>query len=199
MNHDEAVSTYLGQLPAIFAEDRLLGRFLLARLGRYGAGSGAARGPVDLTEIAKRIAARHSAGMQVQLTRAEPCMVLGEQENLEQALDHLVQNAIEASVPGTPVYLDVSCDGLQGRIEVIDSGTGMSPQFVRDKLFKPFVTSKDGGFGIGAFEARELIRSMGGRLDVESREGLGTRFAAILPLSAASGFVGKSFIQEGTA
>lgn len=172
---------------------------LLARLGRYGAGSGAARGPVDLTQVAQRIAARHSAVTQVQLTRAEPCMVLAEQETLEQALDHLVQNAIEASVTGTPVYLDVSCDGLQGRIEVIDSGTGMSPQFVRDKLFKPFVTSKDGGFGIGAFEARELIRTMGGRLEVESREGLGTRFAAILPLSAASGFVGKSFIQEGTA
>lgn len=172
---------------------------LLARLGRYGAGSGAARAPVDLTEIAMRIAARHSVGMQVQLTRAEPCLVLAEQEGLEQALDHLVQNAIEASMPGSPVYLDVSCDGLQGRIEIIDSGTGMSPQFVRDKLFKPFVTSKDGGFGIGAFEARELIRTMGGRLDVESREGLGTRFAAILPLSAASGFIGKPIIQEGTA
>ena len=57
----------------------------------------------------------------------------------------------------------------------------MSPEFIRNGLFKPFVSSKNGGFGIGAFEARELIRSMGGRLDVESREGLGTRFSIHLP------------------
>ena len=43
----------------------------------------------------------------------------------------------------------------------------MSPEFVRDGLFKPFVSSKAGGFGIGAFEAREMVRAMGGRLDVE--------------------------------
>ena len=67
---------------------------------------------------------------------------------------------------------------------VIDSGSGMSPEFVRTRLFKPFQSSKPGGFGIGAFEARELIRAMGGRLDVESEEGLGTRFIVHLPSAA---------------
>jgi signal transduction histidine kinase len=59
----------------------------------------------------------------------------------------------------------------------------MSPEFIRTRLFKPFHSSKPGGFGIGAYEAREMIRAMGGRLDVESREGLGTRFLASLPLA----------------
>src|SRR3712207_6890126 len=45
-------------------------------------------------------------------------------------------------------------------IEVVDSGAGMSPEFVRTRLFKPFHSSKPGGFGIGAFEAREMIRAM---------------------------------------
>ena len=58
----------------------------------------------------------------------------------------------------------------------------MTADFVRTRLFKPFVSTKDGGFGIGAFEARELIRAMGGRLEVESREGAGTRFTIYLPL-----------------
>ena len=58
----------------------------------------------------------------------------------------------------------------------------MSADFVRSKLFKPFVSSKPGGFGIGAFEARELVGAMRGRLEVESREGLGSRFAVRLPL-----------------
>ena len=58
---------------------------------------------------------------------------------------------------------------------------GMSASFVRDRLFKPFDSTKPGGFGIGAFEARELIVMMRGRLDVESREGAGTRFFIRLP------------------
>ena len=68
-------------------------------------------------------------------------------------------------------------------IEVVDSGEGMSPEFIRTRLFKPFHSSKARGFGIGAFEARELVRAMGGQLDVESREGLGTRFIVRLPLN----------------
>ena len=52
--------------------------------------------------------------------------------------------------------------------------------------------SRLGGFGIGAFEARELIRSMGGRVDVESREGLGTRFTISLPIQAASSLIRRS-------
>ena len=71
-------------------------------------------------------------------------------------------------------------------IEVIDSGEGMSPEFVRSRLFKPFVSTKPGGFGIGAYEARELVRAMRGRLDVESREGLGSRFTIRLPLAATA-------------
>ena len=105
---------------------------------------------------------------------------------LEQALVHLVQNAIDASGPDTPVFIDQRVDGANATIEVVDSGSGMSPEFVRTRLFKPFHSSKQGGFGIGAFESRELVRAMGGRLDVESREGIGTRFIIVLPLSEAA-------------
>jgi signal transduction histidine kinase len=64
---------------------------------------------------------------------------------------------------------------------VIDNGKGMSPSFIREQLFKPFSSTKDGGFGIGAFEARALIAAMGGRIEVASREGKGSRFTIILP------------------
>jgi putative PEP-CTERM system histidine kinase len=158
---------------------------LLARLGRYGAGQASANGEIELVALARGIAARFAAVHPVSLTRAEPVRVMGNREALEQALIHLVQNAIDASQPGLPVFLDVSAEGLSGHIEVVDSGHGMSPEFVRTGLFKPFVSSKSGGFGIGAFEARELIKAMGGRVSVESREGLGTRFAVALPLAEA--------------
>ena len=83
------------------------------------------------------------------------------------------------------MQLSVTADALAAQIAVLDWGEGMSPEFVRSGLFKPFVSTKPGGFGIGAFEARELVRAMRGRLDVESREGLGSRFVVRLPLAAA--------------
>lgn len=110
----------------------------------------------------------------------------GDAEALEQALVHLVQNAIEASPQHEPVFLDLRLDATSAVLEVVDSGCGMSPEFVRTRLLKPFQSSKQGGFGIGAYEARELVRAMGGRLDVESREGIGTRFIIRLPLSSTA-------------
>ena len=59
----------------------------------------------------------------------------------------------------------------------------MDSDFVRDRLFQPFASTKAGGFGIGAFEARSLVTAMGGRMTVESRPGEGTQFT--IHLSAA--------------
>jgi putative PEP-CTERM system histidine kinase len=100
---------------------------------------------------------------------------------LEQALGHLVQNAIDASDPGEPAELRAFESGGDVIIEVIDRGAGMSEEFVRTRLFQPFVSTKESGFGIGAYEARALVAAMGGRLEVESAVGEGTRFTLILP------------------
>lgn len=156
-------------------------RKLVERLGRYGSSSSEERREISLDALVRQLVSRHATSHNVVLARADSCTVDGQPEALEQALDHLVQNAVDASSDGTPVMLEVVSDGIHARIDVIDSGTGMSPQFLRGGLFKPFVSSKEGGFGIGAFEARELIQAMGGSLDVQSREGLGTRFSVRLP------------------
>jgi putative PEP-CTERM system histidine kinase len=159
---------------------------LLARLGRYGAGPVHELGRLDLAPLAQGIAGRFAGVHPVTVTRAEAIEVVGDRDSLEQALIHLVQNAIDASEPRAPVYVQAWRDGITGRIDIVDTGHGMSPEFVRTSLFKPFVSSKQGGFGIGAFEARELIRAMGGRLTVESREGVGSRFSVTLPLPEAT-------------
>ena len=168
---------------------------LLARLGRYGQGQVHDLKPIDLAQLARGIAEQFRAVHPVALTREASVRVMGNREALEQALVHLVQNAIDASANAMPVSLNVTADGLYGTIEVIDSGEGMSPEFVRTGLFKPFVSSKSGGFGIGAFEARELVKGMGGRIGVESRAGLGTRFSVMLPLAEAARLLGG---QDGT-
>lgn len=169
--------------------DKLNG--LLARLGRYGTPAGESLQPLVLGEGVREFIKRFEAVHPVILVETEPCKVLANKDSLEQALVHLVQNAIEASEPGAPVFLRVINDGLNGLVEIVDSGCGMSPDFVRSRLFKPFVSSKQDGFGIGAFEARELIGAMRGRLEVESREGLGTRFFIRLPRADAAGIFDK--------
>jgi putative PEP-CTERM system histidine kinase len=158
---------------------------LLARLGRYGTGQAVKLRSLDLAEIARRLEQRFNTLHKISVTSAEKCEVTADEESLEQALTHLVQNAIDASEKDNPILVEVYKDGIYGRIDVIDKGAGMSPAFIRNGLFKPFISSKNNGFGIGAFEARELIRAMDGRLEVESQEGLGSRFSAFLPLSAA--------------
>jgi signal transduction histidine kinase len=117
---------------------------------------------------------------------AADCLASAQTETLEQALAHLVQNAIYASGEDRPVLLQARREGSEVAIDVTDTGAGMSPEFVRTTLFRPFHSSKPGGFGIGAYEARETIRAMGGRLEVESHEGLGTRFVVRLPLAEAA-------------
>lgn len=159
---------------------------LLARLGRYGAHAGESLQPVALDEVLNRVAARYEGAREVTVVERNPCTAMADRDGLEQALVHLVQNAIEASRDGAPVFLALHGEEAQAVIEIVDSGSGMSPEFIRTRLFKPFHSSKPSGFGIGAFEARELIRAMGGSLDVESREGLGTRFLVRLPLAGAA-------------
>ena len=156
---------------------------LLARLGRYGTGAARERQTVDATAMLRAIAARFAAMHPVELSRDEPLPVMAEPIALEQALDHLVRNAVDASDAASAVVLEAVADGGHARISVVDAGHGMEPDFLRTQLFKPFVSTKSGGFGIGAHEARELVRGMGGRLEVQSHAGLGTRFTVIVPIA----------------
>jgi len=161
---------------------------LIARLSRYGT-SVEKIGPCDAGAIARAVAGQFDHRHPVTVIERLPCTLSANRDSLEQVLLHLVQNAVDASDTGAPVFIAIAAaspaHGTMCSIEVIDSGRGMSPEFVRNRLFKPFDSSKPNGFGIGAYEARELVRAMGGRLEVESREGLGSRFVIHLPLAGA--------------
>jgi len=157
---------------------------LMARLSRYGTSVEKVE-PVEVGAVARQVCAQFEHRHPVAVIERVPCVVSGNSDSIEQVLVHLVQNAVDASAPDTAVFIAIAADMPACTIEVIDSGCGMSPEFVRNRLFKPFDSSKPNGFGIGAYEARELVRAMGGRLDVESREGLGSRFVIRLPMAAA--------------
>jgi putative PEP-CTERM system histidine kinase len=162
---------------------------LLQRLGRYGAQAGEPSQSIAVRPLLRGIAERYRLQHPVLVNEGADCNVSARPEALEQALVHLVQNAVDATDSDVPVILEARREDSEVAIEVLDSGAGMTPEFVRTRLFKPFHSSKPGGFGIGAFEARETIRAMGGRLDVESHEGLGTRFTIRLPLAETAALI----------
>lgn len=158
---------------------------LLARLSQRAAGGPCAAQPVAIAPIVARAVAARSGTHPVEVHAAGEPVAHADPVALEQVVGHLVQNAVEASAPGAAVTVLVAADSRHVTIDVIDRGCGMAPGFVRDGLFKPFVSTKAGGFGIGAFEARQLVLAMGGTLDATSREGQGSRFRIALEAAAA--------------
>ncbi len=109
----------------------------------------------------------------------------GDAASVRQIVQHLVANAIDASEPGAPVQVVAVAEHGRVRIDVIDQGSGMTRAFIRDELFKPFVSTKDGGFGLGAFEALNIAQAIGGAIDVDSEPGKGSSFTLWLPLADA--------------
>lgn len=114
--------------------------------------------------------------------------VVAERDRLLAVLEHVIRNGQDATGEEGDVALRVDADSRQVVITISDTGSGMSPEFVRDRLFRPFDSTKGAkGMGIGAYQARELARSLGGDVEVDSRPGSGTRFRITLPRAAAAG------------
>jgi putative PEP-CTERM system histidine kinase len=113
--------------------------------------------------------------------------VMADRERLERVVGHLIQNAIEATPRDGHVMIRLGHRAVSGQpeaveIEITDTGEGMSEEFVRERLFKPFDSTKSAGMGIGVFESREYITELGGVLEVTSQPALGTTFKVVLPL-----------------
>ncbi len=107
--------------------------------------------------------------------------------SFDAVITHVLNNALEASrddvgnTPAPPVRVTLRHQGRRASIDIIDEGPGMTAEFIRDGLFRPFHTSKPGGSGIGAYQARELLREAGGDLVVISQPGAGTTMRLLLP------------------
>ncbi|MEO6580900.1 MAG: XrtA/PEP-CTERM system histidine kinase PrsK [Sphingomicrobium sp.] len=130
--------------------------------------------------VAALVASRRSSH-DISLSGDGNHLVLADPLLLEQAISHLLQNAVDASAPLQPVTVRMGSDGDEVTVAISDLGAGMDSDFIRTRLFQPFASTKSGGFGVGAFEARSLVAAMGGRLSIVSRPGEGSRFTIHLP------------------
>jgi len=114
-----------------------------------------------------------------------PVYVQADPERLAAVLDHVLRNAQDATPEGT-VEVQLSLSSAEASLVVRDTGKGMDPEFIRERLFRPFDSTKGSkGMGIGAYQTREYVQSLGGRVEVQSSPGSGTAFSIILPLATA--------------
>lgn len=138
---------------------------------------------VDLADVIRRIQ-RAKSGQEPapELQLEERLAAKGHQDRLERVIGHIVQNALDATDRNGRVTIKLAREGGQAMVEVGDTGHGMTPEFVRDRLFKPFQTTKETGMGIGAYESFQYVQELGGHIAVDSTPGVGTHVRLLLPL-----------------
>ena len=136
-----------------------------------------------LIERLAEVEDRAGAQLTVDASGQTQLAVNGNPDQLEAIVEHLVQNAREAAGPEGHVRLSFKRNAENAVVEIQDDGPGMGASFIRNELFRPFRTTKDGGFGLGAYQCREYARELGGDLAVESNPGEGTTMRLTLPLS----------------
>ncbi|HEY0005666.1 MAG TPA: ATP-binding protein [Pyrinomonadaceae bacterium] len=105
-------------------------------------------------------------------------------DRIEKIIENLALNALEAMGAKRGKLTVEAGPAGEGELffSVSDTGPGMSEEFISKRLFRPFSTTKSQGVGLGLYTCREVVRAYGGRIEVESQKGVGTRFRVVLPL-----------------
>jgi putative PEP-CTERM system histidine kinase len=157
-------------------------RQLMLQLREGPTPAGAAWG-VNLSGVVERLSlAASKKGRHLEVHMSSPVVARCHEDRFERVLGHLIQNAFDATALEGRVWLNLDRHAGHARIVVGDAGHGMSSEFIRDSLFKPFQTTKPFGMGIGAYEIYQYVQELGGGIDVKSELGRGTIVQMLLPL-----------------
>ena len=149
---------------------------------------------VELREVIDRVV-KTKAGQRgsIDIEPGSSLRVFAHDERIERVLGHIVQNAIEATQEGNGrVRLRAFPDGKCAVVEIVDNGVGMTEEFMREKLFRPYQTTKPEGMGIGMYESFQYVNGIGGRIAVDNAPSGGTRFQVFLPLADPATLSDKS-------
>jgi putative PEP-CTERM system histidine kinase len=142
---------------------------------------------VDVEELARSAVERCKSRRPIPTVEgtAAAGLIQADPEKLTSVFEHLIRNAQDATPEHGSIEIRFRHGAHDVLIEVSDSGCGMGAAFVKQQLFRPFFTTKGAeGMGIGAYQAREYVRALGGDVEVRSSPGQGTTFSIKLPLAA---------------
>ncbi len=141
---------------------------------------------VDMVSLVSSVVeemARGTPTPRLEYSRKGALEVRAEFDRLAAVIGHVIRNAQDATPEDGLVRVRLRSEQGQVVVEVEDTGHGMDQDFVRERLFRPFDSTKgSSGMGIGAYECREYVRELGGTVEVESAPGKGTCFRMRLPL-----------------
>ena len=143
---------------------------------------------LELGQVVDTVAEQYAKGKPAPRVIAHPDRIYinADPEQLYSILGHLIQNAQDATHAEGEITLTLKTARDNVVIFIQDTGEGMTEEFIESYLFKPFESTKGlTGMGIGAFQAREYVRNVGGNIDVTSEPGLGSCFTIRFPLARA--------------
>ena len=144
------------------------------------------KSPVDLAQVLIEAGKLrpHAKPKPTFVDIATAVQVNANKDKLSRVFGHLIQNAQEASGEQNTIQIKLETQDSLASVSIIDEGVGMTDTFIKESLFKPFVSSKGlTGMGIGVYESREYIRKLGGKIAVSSTPGKGSTFTIILPIA----------------
>jgi two-component system sensor histidine kinase HydH len=135
------------------------------------------------SEIVHGFLEQRQATLRTELS-SRPLEVLASALELELALVNLLRNAIESRPLGAEVVVRTTSRGSWAIVQIEDNGPGLTPE-QREHMFDPFYTTRtrEGGTGLGATVAYAIVEQHGGRIEVQSWLGIGTRVEIWLPLT----------------
>lgn len=155
---------------------------------------------VDLEALLRRVCqAKADPRVTIECQQSLRATVLGDEVRLEHVIGHLLQNAIDAIPASGRVSVDLESELQFVEVVISDNGIGMTPEFVRERLFRPFETTKSSGMGIGVYESAQYLASLGGDIQVDSQPGKGTRVRVRLPRPDVSPAVDSESLREPVA
>jgi putative PEP-CTERM system histidine kinase len=138
---------------------------------------------VDVAGLIQRAIAPHLGQSRAILVSVEPGLrAIGHDQRLERVFGHLIQNAVDATRSDGRIRVDAHREAGFSVIDIEDDGEGMTAEFIRDHLFKPFRSTKPTGMGIGTYESHQYLTELGGRITVDSAADVGTRMRVYLPI-----------------
>ncbi len=139
--------------------------------------------PIDLSQLGRSVLAeiRPSLNAKVVDDWRDVPQVRGDPAQLRQVLINLVLNAEEAVDGRGEIRVATRAESGGVVCTVSDNGRGIPPDFLHTRMFKPFATTKSGGFGVGLYQCKMIIEAHGGRVSADSRAGEGTTLSFSLP------------------
>jgi signal transduction histidine kinase len=144
--------------------------------------------PTELEAIVKEtlrnLQEAHSLPLRMQFESLPPVEL--DREQIEKVITNLVLNAGDALRPGGQIRVTVARRDSHAVLTVADDGCGMTDEFIRGSLFRPFQTTKNKGIGIGLYHARQIVEAHCGWIEVESIPERGSTFRVVLPLQHRS-------------